>query len=44
MPQYLVVQSPDTHNSQRLPRSGPQGRSKDGAALGAWDPVTPHNL
>lgn len=43
MPQYLVVQGPDTHNSQRLPRFGPGGRSKDGAALVNVDPVTTRN-
>ena len=43
MPQYLVVQGSDTHNSQRLPRFSPRGRSMDGAALRAVVPVTTRN-
>ena len=40
MPQHLVVQDSDTHNSQRVPRFSPRGRTMDGAAPGAVDPVT----
>lgn len=43
MPQYLVVQGLNTHNSQRLPRFSPGGRSLDGAALWKVAPVTTRN-